>query len=62
MKIIDKQIKLYENALLACKEGKGQGLLVGDNVNWLKNRLKQFKREKRRSLKGKQVSWKKQVS
>jgi len=46
MRIIDKKIQMYEDAIAACKRREHNGLNVEDDLEWLNQRLKQFKQER----------------
>jgi hypothetical protein len=51
MKLIDKKIKMYTDALNACDRRQAKGLMVKDDIRWLENRLKQLKIERMESRK-----------
>jgi len=46
MRIIDKKIRAYQDALDACARRRARGFMVTDDVKFLTMRLKQFKQER----------------
>ena len=47
MRVIDKKIKMYQDALKACDRRAAEGLTVLDDIKWLDARLIQLKKEKK---------------